>query len=86
MTFQAIPYPLSSLSFKSIFLQFRDKDVVGDHIKGLAEVQVDDIHCPSPIHLSHHSIIEGQQIGQVQSDLCEAMLAVSNHFFISYVP
>ena len=48
--------------------------------------QVDDIHRPSPVHRSHHSIIEGHQIGQAQSALGEAMLAVSNHLFVSYVP
>ncbi len=53
--------------------------MVRDHVKGLAEVQVDDIHRPSPIHQSHHSIIEGHQIGQARSTLGEAMLAVSNH-------
>jgi len=83
---QAIPNPLNRSSFKSTPLQFREKDVVRDHAKGLVEVQVDDIHCPPPIHQSHHSIIEGHQIGQAQSALGEAMLAVSNYLFISYVP
>lgn len=41
--FQLTPYPPSSLPFKSISLQFRDKDVVGDHVKGLADVQVNNI-------------------------------------------
>ena len=62
------------------------KDVVKDHVKGLAEVQVDDIHHPSPVHRSRNFIIEGHQIGQARSALGEAMLAVSNHLFISYVP
>ena len=39
--FQTIPYPLTSPPLKSVPLQFRDKDVVGDHVKGLAQVQVD---------------------------------------------
>ena len=83
---QIIPNPSNSPSLKSIPLQFRGKDVVRDHVKGLAEVQVDDIHHPSPVHQRHHSIIEGHQIDQAQSALGEAMLAVSNHLFISYVP
>lgn len=41
-TFQPIPYSLSSPSFKSISHQFRDKNVMGDHPKGLAEIQADD--------------------------------------------
>ena len=45
--FQSIPYPPSAPPIKSTSLQFRDKSVVGDHIKGLAQVQVNDIsHLP----------------------------------------
>jgi len=57
-----------------------------EHVKGLAEVQVDDVHCPSLVHWCRHSIIEGYQIGQARSALVEAMLAVSDHFLISHVP
>ena len=39
VTFQSIPYPSNSPPFKSIPFQFRHKDAVGDHVKGLAEVQ-----------------------------------------------
>ena len=45
-TIQSIPYPSNSPVFKSIYLQLRDKNVVQDHVKGLAQVQVDDISCP----------------------------------------
>lgn len=48
--FQPTPYPPSSLPFKSISLQFRDKDVVGDHIKRLAYVQVDGLSCLPFVH------------------------------------
>jgi len=51
--------------------------MVRDHVKGFAEVQVDEICPPSPIHQSCYSILEGHQIGQAQSALGEAMLAVS---------
>ena len=83
---QQIPNPLNSPSIKSTLQQFREKDVVTDHVKDLVEVQVDDIHCPSPIHRIRHFIIEGHQIGQAQSALGEAMLAVSNHLFVLYMP
>ena len=53
----------NSPAFKSMSLQFRDKDV-WDHVKGLAQVQAD------------HSIIESHQVGQARSALAEAMLAV----------
>ncbi|KAK4827087.1 LOW QUALITY PROTEIN: hypothetical protein QYF61_014189 [Mycteria americana] len=42
-TIQPIPYPLNSPPIKSISLQFREKDVVGDHVKGFTEVQIDHI-------------------------------------------
>ena len=57
-----------------------------DHVKGFAEVQISDIYCPSPVYQSHHSIIEGHQIGQARPALGEAMLAVSDHLFVSYMP
>lgn len=42
--FQPILYPSNSLPFKFISLQFRDKDVLWDPVKSLAEVEVDDIY------------------------------------------
>ena len=47
VTFSPIPYPLNSPPFKSISLQFKVKDVAGNHTKDLAEVQTDDISCLS---------------------------------------
>ena len=55
-------------------------------VKCFAQVQVDDSNYPFFFRRFHHSIIEGHQIGQAQSALGEAMLAVSNHLFILYVP
>jgi len=71
---QPIPNPSNSPPFKSTLLQFREKDVVRDHVKDLEEVQVYDFHCPSPVHQSSNSFTEGHQIGQAQS----AFGAVSN--------
>ena len=43
-------------------LQFGDKDVVDDHVKGLDQIQVYDIgHLPF-VYQCRHSIIEGHQI------------------------
>ncbi|KAK4818403.1 hypothetical protein QYF61_012324 [Mycteria americana] len=42
-TIQTIPHPPNSPPIKSVSLQFREKDVVGAHVKGLTEVQIDDI-------------------------------------------
>ena len=78
-TTQTIPCPLSSPPFEPISLQFRDKDVVRARIKGLAEVQADNISCLSLVHQCCHSITERLQVGQALSALGEAMLAVSDH-------
>ena len=58
-TIQTIPYPLNSPPIKSISLQFRKKDVVGNHVKGLTEIQMDDIHSSSLVHSGSHFITEG---------------------------
>ena len=63
MAFQPISYPTSGPPIKSTSLQFADKDVVGDHVKGLGQVQVNDIGRLPLIHQCRHSIIEGHQIG-----------------------
>ena len=42
VTFQPILYPPNSPPFKFVSLQFRDKGEVGDRIKDLAEVQLED--------------------------------------------
>lgn len=43
---QAIHHPLNSSPTEYISLHFRQKDVVGGHIQGFAEVQIDDIYGP----------------------------------------
>ena len=40
-TIWPILYPLNSPAFKSLSLQFRDKDVVQVYVKSLAQVQVE---------------------------------------------
>ena len=44
-TFQPIPYPSNTPSFKHVSLQFREKNVVGNNVRDLAEVQVDNFSC-----------------------------------------
>ena len=84
MAIQTVFYPLNSTPLKSISLQFRD--MVWDHVKSLAQVQADDISYPSLFCWCHHSITEGHEIGEAQSALGKAMLAVLGHLFILYVP
>ena len=50
MTIQSIPHPPNSPPIKSVSLQFREKDVMGDHVKELTEVQRDDIRSSSLVH------------------------------------
>ena len=59
-------------------LLFRDKDVVYDYFKGVAEVQEGDISC---LHRCYHPTIEScHQIGDAPSVLDEAVLAALDHF------
>ena len=46
MTIQPILDGSDIPPFISIFIQLRKNDVVQDHVKGLAQVQVDDNSCP----------------------------------------
>ena len=61
-------------------------DVVWNHTKGLAQVQVDDIGCSCFVHRYHHSIKEGHQISKAQSALGHAVLAILDHLIILHVP
>ena len=56
-----------------------------DHVKDLAQVQVDGISCPPFVHQYCHSIIEDLQIGQALTALCKAVLAVLDYLLTSYV-
>ena len=67
------------------WLQVRDKDVVGDHIKGLTEVQIDDSSCFSFVQWCCHSIVNCNWVGQPQPALDEAVLAVSDNLLLLYV-
>lgn len=62
-----------------------NKDVVRNLVKGLGEVQVDGISCPSFVHQCHHSTTEDHQICQTWPSPGEAMLTVSDHPLIPHV-
>ena len=55
--------------------------MVWDHIKGFAEIQVDNISCFSFVHCCRLSIV-GYQLGEVWSALGEAVLAISDHLIL----
>ena len=64
-------------------LQFKDKYVVRDNVKCFAQIQVDDISYSSLTHQCCNPVVEGHQICQARFACSEAMLAVTNHFFVS---
>lgn len=76
---QPITYTAHSPFIKSISLQFRDKNVVGDHIKGLPEVQVGNISSSS--HLLMQSLRHKKPLlwshSQAQFALGEALSEAS---------
>ena len=49
-TFKPISCPLNGPPIKSISLNFGDQNVMWDHVKGLAEVQVDNTACSSLVN------------------------------------
>ena len=59
VTIQPISHPPRSPSIKYISLQFREKDIVEDHVKGFTEVHLDDICSSSLVSRCSYSIIEG---------------------------
>lgn len=68
------PSPLQAEQTLHTFPISRE-DVVGDCVKGLTEVQINDICSPSPVH----PITGVHWVGQAGLALGEALLAVSNH-------
>ena len=76
-----VPHPLNGTPIKFISFQFREKDVMGNYVKSLTEVQIDDISGSSPVHLHHH-IRPLSWSGLV---LGEAMLGVSQIMSLSYI-
>ncbi|RMC15738.1 hypothetical protein DUI87_07942 [Hirundo rustica rustica] len=53
-------------------------NAVGDSVKSLAEVQIDNIHSPSCIHQVGHLVIKGDQVGQTRPAPPKPMLAGSD--------
>ena len=59
VTIQPIPHPPNSPSIKPVPFQFREKEVVGDCVKGFTEVQIGDMRSSSLVCWCSPSIIEG---------------------------
>ena len=65
-------------AIQSVSLHFVCNNIMGDYVKGLAEVKVNDIHC-SPLHRANHLTTEGNQVGWAHFTLANSMLALSNY-------
>ncbi|RMC19037.1 hypothetical protein DUI87_03641 [Hirundo rustica rustica] len=61
---QPVPNPAKSAPVQATDCQLFQECAVGDSVKSLAEVQIDNIHSPSCIHQAGHLVIKGDQIGQ----------------------
>ena len=81
-TIQPISYPSHSPFIKSISLPFRGNNVVGDHIKGLTDVQEDGISHSSLVHWCNHFTVEGHLDNQSQFAYGEAMFAGLSHLLV----
>lgn len=57
-----------------IFHQLLHDDLTGDSIKGLSEVQLDNLHCSSLIYQISHFIVEDHRFGQKRLSPHESML------------
>jgi len=55
--------------------QFLQEDAVGNSVKGLTKVQVDNTYSLSLIHEAGHFVIDGDQVGQAGPAFHEPMLA-----------
>ncbi|RMC19694.1 hypothetical protein DUI87_03258 [Hirundo rustica rustica] len=70
---QSVPNPAKSAPVQAMGCQLIQEYAVGDSIKGLAEIQIDNIHSPSCIHQAGHLVIKGdlnqEQLKDDDSDL-----------------
>jgi len=59
---------------------------MGDCVKGLSEVQIDDVSGSSFVHCHSYTIIKSGKIGQAGPALGEAMLVLPYHLPLLHVP
>ncbi|RMC20709.1 hypothetical protein DUI87_01561 [Hirundo rustica rustica] len=61
---QPVHNSAKSAPVQAMGCQLIQEYAVGDSVKSLAEVQIDNIHSPSCIHQVGHLVIKGDQVGQ----------------------
>jgi len=59
---------------------------MGNTVKGLTKVQIDDIHSLFLIHKVGHLVIEGDEVGQAGPALHEPMLAGPDPLVVLQMP
>ncbi|RMB92284.1 hypothetical protein DUI87_31396 [Hirundo rustica rustica] len=82
---QPVPNPAQSAPVQAMSCQLFQEYAVGDSVKGLAEVQIDNIHSLSCIHQAGHLVMNGDQVGQTRPTPPKPMLAGSDTLAILYV-
>jgi len=75
LAIQPVFHPAKCTPTQTMSSKFLQEDGVGNSVKGLTKVQVDDIHSLSLIHQAGHLVIEGDQVGQAGCAFHEPMLA-----------
>jgi len=58
---------------------------MGDSVKSLAEVEVDDIHSSPLIYPASHATVESYQIGQARFPLGESMLTTPDNLLFLHL-
>ncbi|RMC06522.1 hypothetical protein DUI87_15959 [Hirundo rustica rustica] len=72
---QPVPNPAKSAPVQAVGCQLIQECAVGDSVKGLAEIQIDNIHSPSCTHQMGHLVIKGDQVGQTPPTSPKPVLA-----------
>ncbi|RMC22033.1 hypothetical protein DUI87_02904 [Hirundo rustica rustica] len=62
LAIQTVPNPAKSAPVQAMGCQLIQECAVGDSVKSLAEIQIDNIHSTSCIHQEGHLVIKGDQV------------------------
>ncbi|RMB97483.1 hypothetical protein DUI87_25964 [Hirundo rustica rustica] len=75
---QPVPNPAQRAPVQATGCQLIQECAVGDSVKGLAEIQIDNIHSPSCIHQVGHLVIKGDQLPVIWNPTSEPGLMVDD--------
>jgi len=83
---QPVLCPVKSTPIQTTGSWFLQEDTVGNSVKGLSKVQVDNILSLSLIHQVGHLVIGGDWVGQAGPAFHESMLAGPESLVVLHVP